>query len=331
MENMDLSKYPKLKLLNQATEVQYMAQLSGQLGVHLYIKRDDLNGVGFGGNKVRKLEYLLGDAQHQNATHILTLGAIQSNHARLTAVTARMKGFDVELFLKESVAIDTEAYQQNGNIALNKIVDVKMHRIPNDNAMMNKVKARMDQIIKDGGKPYFIPVGGSNALGNFGYVDCYSELLKQQEDLQLKFDYVVAASGSGGTHGGLIIGQILSGADMRVKAYNVQPEHDELVDHTMAICNETLQWLGRSPISKDEINLNSSYSGAAYGFPEDIHLETLQLLAKQEGVFLDPVYTAKAFTGLVQDIKKGIFPLGSSIVFVHTGGTPGLFAYNNLY
>lgn len=331
MDHIDLSKYPKLKLLNRATEVQHVAQLSNQLGVNLYIKRDDLNGVGFGGNKVRKLEYLLGDAQQQNATHILTLGAIQSNHARLTAVTARMKGFEVELFLKESVPIETDSYQQNGNIVLNRIVDVKMHRIANDNKMMDKVRARMEEITKEGGKPYFIPVGGSNALGNLGYIDCYTEILKQQDELQVEFDYVVAASGSGGTHGGLLIGQLLSGANMCVKAYNVQPEHDELVDHTLAICNETLQWIGNRSISKDDIDLNSSYSGAAYGFPEDYHLQILQLLAKQEGVFLDPVYTAKAFAGLVHDIKAGVYPKGSTIVFIHTGGTPGIFAYNNMF
>lgn len=331
MRNPILKDFSKVVLNNTQTEIQRLHTLSNALGVNLYIKRDDLNGIGFGGNKVRKLEYLLAEAKRLKATHILTLGAIQSNHARLTAVTATMLGFNVELFLKESVAIDTEGYQNNGNIALNKILDVKMHRIPNDDKMMLKINARMDEIRADGGLPYFIPVGGSNALGNLGYIDCFEEILAQQSEMGIHFDYVVSASGSGGTHGGLIIGNILHGNKVFVKAYNVQPEHDELVDHTLAICNETLSWLGKDAIQEDLIDLNSSYSGAAYGFPEDLHLNTLRVLAKEEGVFLDPVYTAKAFTGLMEDIKKGVCPQGSNILFIHTGGTPGVFAYNNYY
>lgn len=331
MQRIDLSKYPKLKLLNRATEVQYLAKISELFGVNLYIKRDDLNGVGFGGNKVRKLEYLLGEAKKQGVTHVLTLGAIQSNHARLTAVTATMKGFEVELFLKESVDIQKESYQKNGNIVLNSIVDVKMHRIPNDNKMMEKVEARIKEIKEEGGIPCFIPVGGSNALGNIGYVACYNELLDQEKELGVKFEYIVAASGSGGTHGGLILGQLLSGDRASVKAYNVQPEHDELVDHTLEICNETLRMFGKDELSRESIDLNSSYSGAAYGFPELYHLNTLKLLAKEEGIFLDPVYTSKAFSGLLADIKKGVYPKNSTIVFIHTGGTPGVFAYNDWF
>jgi len=329
MQVVDLKNYPKLNLLNRFTEIQYLEKWSKSLNVHLYIKRDDLNGVGFGGNKVRKLEYLLGDAQAQQATHILTLGAIQSNHARLTAVTARMKGFEVELFLKESVAIAEPAYQLNGNIALNKIVDVRMHRIPNDNKMHEKIEARMEEIRAEGGRPYFIPVGGSNAIGNLGYIACYDEILKQQDELNTTIDYIVVASGSGGTHGGLLIGQLLREGKAQVKAYNVQPEHEELVEHTVDICNETLAWFNKPKIDSSSIALDSSYSGKAYGFPEDYHLKTLKDLAKEEGVFLDPVYTAKAFSGLVKDIQKGVYPAGSTIVFIHTGGTPGIFAYND--
>lgn len=323
--------FTKVSLLKSATEIQKLEKFSTDLGVNLFIKRDDLNGIGFGGNKVRKLEYLLGEAQDLGATHILTLGAIQSNHARLTAVTARMMGFEVELFLKESVAIDTECYQQNGNIALNNILEVQMHRIPNDNKMISRVESRMEEIRKEGGIPYFIPVGGSNALGNLGYLDCYNEIMIQEKELGVDFDYIVAASGSGGTHGGLIIGNILNNNQAIIKAYNVQPEHDELVDHTIAICNETLSWFGKESADISIVDLNSNYSGKSYGFPEEIHLVILKKMAKREGVFLDPVYTSKAFTGLVEDVKKGIYPPGSSILFVHTGGSPGIFAYANWY
>lgn len=331
MQLTELSRFSKTKLLNRHSEIQFLAQMSAIFGVSLYIKRDDQNGIGFGGNKVRKLEYLLGEAQSQQATHILTLGAIQSNHARLTAITARMKGFEVELFLKESVAIEEESYQKNGNVLLNRIVDVTMHRIANDDKMMAKVEARMEEIRKEGGRPYFIPVGGSNAVGNLGYVDCYLEILEQQKELNINFDYVVSASGSGGTHAGLVLGKLLTNTEIKIKAYNVQPEHDELLNHTFAICNETLASLGKSQVNVDCIDLNSSFSGNAYGFPEFAHLATLKFLAIKEGVFLDPVYTSKAFYGLLEDIKSGVYPAGSNIVFIHTGGGPGLFAYENWF
>lgn len=327
----DLKSFSKVSLLSSSTEIQYLSQISNIFGVNLYIKRDDQNGVGFGGNKVRKLEYLLGEAQVKNATHILTLGAVQSNHARLTAITSRMKGFEVELFLKESVEIHEESYQQNGNVLLNRIVDVKMHRIPNDPSMMMKIEARMEEIRLTGGIPYFIPVGGSNAIGNLGYIDCYSEIIHQQEDLNVSFDYIVSASGSGGTHAGLVLGKVLTKNDIKVVAYNVQPEHDELEEHTLKICNETLELLGEEAIKREDIVLNSNYGGKAYGFPEYCHVATLKFLAIKEGVFLDPVYTAKAFYGLLEDIKAGLYPEGSNIVFIHTGGTSGLFAYNDWF
>lgn len=327
----ELSKFPKLPLLNKATAIDYLADLSARYDVNLYMKRDDLNGIGFGGNKVRKLEYLLGEAKSLNATHILTLGAIQSNHARLTAITSRMKGFEVELFLKESVDIAKESYQKNGNIVLNHIVDCKMHRIPNDNKMMEKVTNRMEEIRNEGGIPYFIPVGGSNAIGNLGYIACYSEIIEQQKELNIVFDYITTASGSGGTHAGLILGSHLTGSNTAIKAYNVQPEHEELVEHTFEICNETLALMGLASIDIDRVDLDTSYSGHAYGFPEEFHLETLKSLASTTGIFLDPVYTSKAFSGLIKDIESGKYPKNSNILFIHTGGTPGIFAYQDWF
>lgn len=326
-----LDKFPKVSLFSNTTEIQALLELSKKYGVNLFIKRDDLNGVGFGGNKVRKLEYLLGDAKHKGATHILTLGALQSNHARLTAITSKMLGFEVELFLKESVDIPKEAYQKNGNIVLNSIVDCKMHRIANDNYMMHKIEARMDEIRKEGGIPYFIPVGGSNSLGNLGYLACYSEIMDQSKELGVHFDFVSVASGSGGTHAGLLLGQLLSKTNTTIKAYNVQPEHDELMCHTLKICNETLSLLGHGSLNKSEIDLCSSYSGQAYGFPEEYHIKTLKDLASTTGIFLDPVYTSKAFYGLLRDIDSGNYPKNSNILFIHTGGTPGIFAYQDWF
>lgn len=327
----DLRKYPKLTLVNKPTEIQYLSVLSNRYNLNIYIKREDLNGIGFGGNKIRKLEFLLGEAKSKNATHILTLGAIQSNHARLTAITSRMMGFEVELFLKESVDIQKESYQENGNIVLNQIVDCKMHRIPNDDKMMDKINQRMEEIRQEGGNPYFIPVGGSNSVGNLGYIDCYLEILEQQKEMDITFDYIATASGSGGTHGGLLLGSELTDTSCQIKAYNVQPEHEELLSHTIEICNETLQFMGYKNLDKKKVDLNSKYSGHAYGFPEVEHLEMLKGLASQTGIFLDPVYTAKAFTGLIREIEEGSYPKNANVLFIHTGGTPGIFAYKDWF
>lgn len=331
MQTLNLKNYPKVKLLHKPSNIHHLEKLSNILGVDIYIKRDDLSEVGLGGNKLRKLEYLLGEAKQKKATHILTLGAVQSNHARLTAITATMLGFESETFLKLSVPNESIFYQENGNIVLNNIVKTAIHKIPADNCMMSRINARMEEIRKEGGRPYFIPVGGSNAIGTFGYLDCFYEILQQQNDLNIEFDHIVVTSGSGGTHAGLIVGKKISKSPIKITAYNVQPEEKELIDQTFSICNEALNMISKPPIKPKDIVLNTYYSGKAYGFPEDYHLDTIKLVARSEGVFLDPVYTGKTFSGMLVDIQNGTYKKGEKVLFIHTGGTPGIFAYSDFF
>lgn len=331
MQTLNLKSFPKVKLLHKASNIHHLKKLSALLEVDIYIKRDDLSEIGLGGNKLRKLEYLLGEATKKGATHILTLGAVQSNHARLTAIAATMLGFQPETFLKLSVPNESVSYQENGNIVLNQIVNTSIHKIPADSSMMQRIEARMDQIRQEGGTPYFIPVGGSNALGTLGYLDCFYEILQQQNELKINFDHIVVTSGSGGTHAGLIMGKKISQNPVKITAYNVQPEEEELIDQTYTICNEALGMLSKPSISKNDIILNTNYSGKAYGFPEDYHLEAIKLAARTEGVFLDPVYTGKTFSGMLADIQNGTYKKGEKILFIHTGGTPGIFAYSNFF
>ncbi|MGN0003816.1 MAG: D-cysteine desulfhydrase family protein [Sphingobacterium composti] len=328
MKRINLKKYPKVKLIDNASPIHYLEHISKVLEVDIYIKRDDLFSVGFGGNKLRKLEYLIGDARKNNATHIFTIGAIQSNHARMTAIAARMFGFDIELFLKKSVPLKESSYFENGNIILNNIVNTTIHEVKDNESAYKAIEKRIIELKKEGSRPYLIPIGGSNALGTLGYVDCYFEILKQQADLKVEFDLICSASGSGGTHGGLVVGNALSNRKTEIKAYNVEPDQGQLRAHTLAIANEAMNLCDTDTnLSLSDIQITNEYAGKTYGIPEDFHIDTIKFLAKYQGIFLDPVYTSKAFTGLLMDIKTNVIKKGQKVLYIHTGGAPGIFAY----
>lgn len=328
MKRISLKKFAKVKLIENPSSIHYLDRISEALGVDIYIKRDDLFPVGFGGNKLRKLEYLIGDAKKNRATHIFTIGAIQSNHARMTAIAAKMFGFEVELFLKKSVPIIESSYFSNGNIILNNIVDATINEVQDNESAYKAIEVRKLALEEAGAKPYVIPIGGSNALGTLGYVDCYFEILKQQAELGLRFDLIATASGSGGTHGGLVVGNILSDIKTAIKAYNVEPDQGQLLSHTLKITNEALDLCGsRVSLNEEDLKLSNQYAGKAYGIPEDYHIDTIKFLAKHQGIFLDPVYTSKAFTGLLMDIQNNLIKKGEKVLYIHTGGMPGIFAY----
>jgi L-cysteate sulfo-lyase len=328
MNRISLKKYPKVKLIENPSPIHHLQRISKVVGVDIYIKRDDLFSVGFGGNKLRKLEYLLGDAKKRGATHIFTIGAIQSNHARMTAIAAKMFGFEIELFLKKSVPVTEKSYFENGNIILNNIVNATIHEVQDNASAYKAVEERKLALKKEGGKAYIIPIGGSNALGTLGYVDCYFEILKQENELGVKFDLISTASGSGGTHGGLIVANVLSNVKTNIKAYNVEPDQGQLAAQTLKIANDALKLCeSRVSLFNSDILLSNQYAGNAYGIPEDYHIETIKFLAKHEGIFLDPVYTSKAFTGLLMDIQNNVIKKGDKVLYIHTGGMPGIFAY----
>ena len=322
----------RLKLLSFPSSLLYLQGLSNELKTPIYIKRDDLTELGCGGNKLRKLEYLLAEAKQNEATRIITIGARQSNHARLTAVTAKMMGFDVDLVLKNSVPLDTESYQLNGNLVLDNIVDANIHEIANDGSATNFINNLTKHYETVGDKVYFIPVGGSNTIGGLGYSRAVYEIEDQSKDLGVDFKHITLASGSGGTHAGLIAGYEILGKKTFIQAYNVQPDREVILDETKNITEGILNLFDLSMQSQGiEYRLSNDYVGEAYGIPNEQTLQTIKHLAKTEGVFLDPVYTGKAFTGMVEDIKKGRFPKGEPILFIHTGGIPGIFGYQNWF
>ncbi len=331
--HMEQAGYGRLPLLKQISPLVHLRQLSKRTGTDIFMKRDDLTELGLGGNKLRKLEYLLAEAKKQGANRIITVGARQSNHARLTAVAARMAGFTVDLVLKNAVPQDTEDYQLNGNIVLDNIVDARIHEIPNDGTASAYISSLINHYEEAGDQVYFIPVGGSNKVGGFGYARAAYELVEQCRFLDLDFTQIALATGSGGTHAGLLAGYHLQDrADVRIQAYNVQIDREPLLTETQTIYQQILAECAEgTKADMGSIQVSNAYVGEQYGIPSPETLETIKLLAQTEGIFLDPVYTGKAFAGMLGDIKKGQVTAGEPILFLHTGGIPGIFAYSNWF
>lgn len=327
------SGYPRVSLLGKATPIRYLSNLSKKFDCKLYIKRDDLAEFGLGGNKLRKLEYLLAQARSFGATRIITMGARQSNHARLTACASRMYGFEVDLVLKDSVLSGKLSYDENGNLLLNRVLSANIHSVSRDDNATAYVEDLIKFYTKKGEKTYFIPTGGSNVVGSLGYVRAAFEVQQQSESLGLSFRTIALASGSGGTHAGLLAGVELLNDSIKVRAYNVQPQAEPLQGHTRSLLEELRKLIRHSSdaLESPELQLTHNYSGEAYGIPTDSCLDAIKLLAQTEGVFLDPVYTGKAFAGVLTDLNEGRIDRQAPLLFVHTGGTPGLFAYPDFF
>ncbi|MGH8728325.1 MAG: D-cysteine desulfhydrase [Burkholderiales bacterium] len=329
---MVLSHFPRIKLCNTPTPLEPMPNLTHHLGgPQLYIKRDDLTGLGLGGNKVRKLEFLLGEARELNADTIITTGATQSNHVRQTAAACAKLGLKCVILLEERVREASSDYKTSGNVLLNHLFGAELLSYLNGTDMtlaMHGVAARRGE----NARPYIIPVGGSSALGGLGYCDCASELLTQASEMNLRIDRVVVASGSGGTHEGLVTGFVANNSDIPVLGISVSRKRDfqEKLVHSLALESAELLGLPQG-VERESVVVNSDFVGPGYGVPTAGMVEAVQLTAQLEGILLDPVYTGKAMAGLIGLIRQGAFSRSDNIVFMHTGGTPALFAYRETF
>ncbi len=324
---MDLSRFPRLSLARLPTPIEPLLRLSTHLGgPQLFVKRDDLTGLGLGGNKLRKLEFLLGEAQAMGADTVLTVGALQSNHARQTAAACARLGLDCELILRRGSQA-TESYLHNGNMLLDRLFGARIHVIESHESREDCMAARADALRGEGRRPYCIPVGGSCGLGNLGYVVCAGEILAQAADAKMKFDAVVVATGSGGTQGGLVAGmQLLDGAPV----IGIAVEGDRHEQEALAArqVTDTLRLLGHAGVvPAGQVTVMDDFVGPGYAKPTQAMREALSLAARFEGLVLDPVYTGKAFAGLLALSRSGRFGKDQSLLFVHTGGAPGLFGY----
>lgn len=309
-----LTEFPRIELGIFPTPIQRLHNISSLLHTNVYVKRDDLTGLGLGGNKVRKLEYLLADAKQQGAETVFTTGGAQSNHAMLTAAASGKLGMKAILILKQRGVTDCV-----GNLLLEKLMGTEVRFMDTDDYA--DIYNEMDRIGQESGRAYYkIPCGGSNALGSLGYVGCAQEIREQG----IHFDHLVCAEGSGGTMAGLALGAKLFLPGTRV--YGMMVDRDAFDVITPALMKEAAALLEEDlDIGEEDFHLRD-LCGPGYAIPSEEGNAAVRLMAEREGLFLDPVYTGKAFAGLIQMAREGAFLETDNVLFLHTGGAGGLFA-----
>jgi D-cysteine desulfhydrase family pyridoxal phosphate-dependent enzyme len=321
---MNLFSQPRERIANLPTPLQFAPRLTEALGgPRIIIKRDDLTGLALGGNKTRKLEYLLADAKSHGATHLITLGAEQSNHVRQTSAAARLAGMQAVLILDAKVPQP----DVQGNLLLDVLLGAEYHVIESVSERDEVVERLSSGILAEGGTPYLIPVGGSNAVGALGYVAAMLELSYQLWNEGISPKALYFGSGSGGTQAGIELGARLFGLSMNIRGVMVSPNIDAKREKILDVLAATASKLGiANPVGSEEVTLLEDYYGAGYGAPTEAGLEAIALLARTEGILLDTVYTAKAFSAMIAEISSGMYSATDSIIFLHTGGSPALFA-----
>ena len=326
---MNLAKFPRRRYTAGQTPIEFLPRFTAALGgPNVYIKRDDLLGLTSGGNKTRKLEFLVADALAQGADTLITCGAVQSNHCRLTLAAAVKEGLKCRLVLEERVpgSYNPEA---SGNNFLFRLLGVeKIEVVPGGSDMMAAMRKTAEDLDKEGRKGYIIPGGGSNPIGATGYVACAQEIQEQLFDMGLAIDRLCVASGSAGTHAGLLVG--FTGCNMNIPIVGVgvsrEPGDQEPIVYELAL--KTAERLGvAQQIPRSAVVSFGGYWQPKYSVPNKKMVEAVNLMAKTEGILLDPVYTGKAVAGLIGLSREGTFKKGENLLFVHTGGSPGLYAY----
>jgi L-cysteate sulfo-lyase len=329
---MHLSRFSRVKLSHAPTALEPMPNLTKHLGgPNLFIKRDDCTGLASGGNKTRKLEFLVGDALAQGATHLVTQGATQSNHVRQTAAAAGKFGMRCTALLEKRVGNGSPEYYQNGNVLLDHLFNCALESRPAGLDMNQELVAVGDRLRGQGEKPYLIPGGGSNPVGALGYVVCAQELLMQSNDQGLRIDRVVHATGSCGTQAGLVVGFEGMNTGIRVLGIGVRAPKDKQEEGIYRLAQQTWDFIGvKGALARESVEANCDYVGAGYGLPTEGMIEAVKLTAQLEGILLDPVYSGKGMAGLIGLIRAGYFRKGENVVFVHTGGSVGLFGYRDV-
>ena len=333
-----LSSFARANLLQGPTPIQRAERLEQLLGlksqgIGLFLKRDDHMLIGGGGNKLRKLEFHLGAALEAGVDTVITVGGLQSNHARLTAAVCARLGITCELILTRSVPKTDVDYELNGNVLLDQLFGAHLQVLAGGSDSVAKAETRAAQLRDSGRNVLVIPTGGSTPLGSLGYARCAAEIAQQETGLGLSFNQVVVPNGSAGTHAGLAAGfRLLGRGTSLVKSYSVLSDRDTSAARTLQLTRDALTLLGSSAIVQpEEIVIDGSQLGDGYGLPTQAMQDAVRLMARAEGVLIDPVYSGKAFAGLLAELKQGRFRSGDNLLFVMTGGTPGLYAYRDTF
>ena len=330
---MHLAKFPRLRFAHLPTPLEPMTNLSRLLdGPNIWVKRDDCTGLAGGGNKTRKLEFLMADAEQQGADTIITQGAVQSNHARQTAAIAAKLGYECYLLLENRTGSDDPDFLANGNVLLDDIYNARLSDFPAGTDMNQEMLSLAEELRVAGKKPYIIPGGGSNRIGALGYVNAAYELVGQCNDQGLKVDHIVHATGSTGTQAGLVTGltAIHSGIDLMGISVRALKEAQE--ENVYRLACETAELIGSSAaLNRSDVVANSDYVGEGYGMPTDGMIEAVEMTARHESILLDPVYSGKAMAGLIDLVRQGFYRREENIVFIHTGGAQALSGYRSLF
>ncbi|NGQ93274.1 D-cysteine desulfhydrase [Rhodobacter sp. HX-7-19] len=325
---MHLSRFPRLHLAHLPTALEPMERLSRELGVELWIKRDDCTGMSTGGNKTRKLEFLMAEALEQGADMVMTQGATQTNHGRQTAAFAARLGLKCHLLLEDRTGYNNPNYNQNGNVLLDHLHGATTEKFPAGHDMPGEMERAAERKRAEGHKVYVIPGGGSNPTGALGYVNCAMELVGQANDRNLKIDRVVHATGSSGTQAGLVTGMCAMNAQIPVLGIGTRAPREKQEQMVYDLACRTAEKLGcPGVVKREDVVANTDYVGEGYGLPTKAGIEAIRMFAELEGILLDPVYSAKGASGLIDLTRKGAFK-GERVVFVHTGGSVALFGYD---
>ncbi len=324
---LQLDRFPRASLCYRPTPLEPMPRLSDHLGgPALWIKRDDCTGLATGGNKTRKLEFLVGEALEQGAGLLVTQGAVQSNHVRQTAAAACRVGMACHALLERRVPDPGMEYEQTGNVLLDRLFGASVEFREPGPDMNAEARRTTEKFAKQGRKPYFIPGGGSNPIGALGYAGCAQELV--ENSILDRIDWVVMATGSTGTQAGLVAGLHAMGEEIPVLGVSVRQPAELQVDAVHALAVQTCEMLHVTPVPRERVLVDDRYVGAGYGIPAASTIEAIGLAARVEGLLLDPVYSAKAFAGMIARVRQGFFNADDTVVFLHTGGSAALFAYS---
>ncbi len=314
-----MNKIPRLNFAHLPTPIEELPRLSDVLaGPRILVKRDDQTGLAFGGNKTRKLEFLVAEAQKQGARTLISGGALQSNHCRQTAAAAAKYGFDCILVLNGEMPDKPSA-----NLLLDQLFGAEVVTIADRNERDRMLKETFDKAVADGRKPYLVPYGGSSATGALGYAFAMEELMEQNKHV----DWIIFGTSSGGTHAGLVLGQRVFEFKGKVLGISIDESEEWLKSHVSKLATEASERLGeRIEFESAEVLANADYCKAGYGVLTEAEREAVNLFAKHEGLLLDPVYTGRAAAGMIDLIRKGYFKREETVLFWHTGGQPALFA-----
>jgi len=326
-------QYPRVDLSHTPTPLEALNNLSKKLqGPRIWAKRDDCTGLAMGGNKARQLEFYVGDALSKGADILLTTGAVQSNHVRMTIAAARKLGLEVEVQLEKRVDGRQQAYYDSGNPFLMKMMGTKIHHYPvgeDENGADNAMYARAEEIRKEGGNPYVIPLSGDHIpYGALGYVKCAEELILQFKQRSLNIDAIMLASGSATTHSGLLAGLRALGSDIPVYGFCVRRDQTSQAERVLSKASKVAEMINcPGVVTEKDIWVDDSMLRPGYGQLNEDLLEAMRITALCEGLLLDPTYTGKAMAGLIHLVTSGHFHKDQNIMFLHTGGTPALFGY----